>query len=162
MEDRDLYINEILSKYADTVYRICFMYLHNKSDAEDAFQEIFLKLFLNSNSIEDDEHEKAWIIRVSINHCKDTLKSYWYKKVEVRNDIQPSLEKKTDYELLETVRLLPKKYKDVIYLFYYEGYSVVEMSKILKMKENTIYSHLHRAKELLKEKLEECENGYSF
>lgn len=88
MNDRENYIKDLLSKYGDTVNRICYMYLHNKADAEDAFQEIYLKLFLRGSEFDDEEHEKAWVIRVSINYCKDVIKSYWFRKVDIRDEIE--------------------------------------------------------------------------
>jgi RNA polymerase sigma factor (sigma-70 family) len=143
-----------IDKYADTVRRVCFMYLKNRSDVEDIFQEVFLKLLQCGQRFESEEHERAWIIRVTINKCKDFHKSFFRKNVCSLDDVDVIFEDKTENEVIRQVLLLPQKYKDVIYLFYFEGYSVPEISKILNSKENTIYSHLHRAKKLLKDMLE--------
>ena len=162
LENRDDYAIQALNKYADMVRRICFLYLHNSSDVEDVFQEVFIKLLLNNTSFDNDSHEKAWVIRVTINTCKDLLKSFWRKRTVIVDDIDYPFAEPVEYELMEVVLSLPPKYKDVIYLHYYEDMSVPQMASLLKMNENTIYSHLHRAKVLLKQKLEGKEYEYYF
>ena len=166
MERKPVDINDNISialkKYSDMVRRICFLYLHNSADADDVFQEVFLKLLRNKTPFESAEHEKAWLIRVTINKCKDMLKSFWRKNIDSIENIELPFEDKVTGELLQVVLSLPKKYKDVIYLYYYEEYTVPEMAKLLNKKENTIYSHLHRAKALIKEKLRGKEYDYSF
>ena len=148
-------IKTALETYSDMVYRICFLYLNNRTDFDDVFQEVFLKLLKRNTPFESREHEKAWLIRVTINLCKDISKSFWRKKIDLVEEITfPSFESESDGELLQVVLSLPQKYKDVLYLYYYEEYTVPQMAKILKTNENTLYSQLHRAKELLKQKLE--------
>lgn len=154
----DKKISDSLEKYADMVRRISYMYLRNKHDVEDVFQEVFLKLLTYEKAFESESHEKAWLIRVSINKCKDLSKSFWRKNIQSLEGIELTFNNKEESELMEEVLSLPAKYKDVIYLHYYEGYSVPEMSVLLKQKENTIYSNLHRARALLKNKL--GENAY--
>lgn len=147
--------NRALDLYADTVRRICFMHLKNYSDVEDVFQEVFLKYLLYEKSFESDAHEKAWLIRVTINHCKDILKSFFRKKVSSIEevDIEPFYIQERETELLDAVFRLPPKYWDVIYLFYYEGYTAVEIAGILGKKENTIYTWLDRGRKELKTQL---------
>lgn len=144
-----------LERYADTIRRICFIHLKNYADVEDVFQEVFLKYILYDRPFESDAHEKAWLIRVAINACKDVLKSFFRKKVYSIDDV--NLEhfsiQENDHELLDSVLRLPPKYKDVIYLFYYEGYSAVEIAKIIGKPENTIYTWLNRARKELKQEL---------
>lgn len=151
-----------LNNYSDLVYRICYIYLRNKSDVEDVFQEVFLKLLQNSKPFESVEHEKAWLIRVTINMCKDILKSFWKNKVEFMEDIQLPSISTAESELLQIILSLPPKYKDTLYLFYYEDYTVPQMAKILNLNENTIYSYLHRGRELIKRELGGERHGYSF
>ena len=148
--------------HADMVRRICFLYLHDSTDADDVFQEVFLKLLQNTTPFTSAEHEKAWLIRVTINKCKDTLKSFWRKNTQLTSSAELPLMDPDENELLQIVLSLPQKYKDVIYLYYYEEYTVPQMAKLLKQKENTIYSNLHRAKKLMKQKLEGKEHEYSF
>lgn len=151
-----------LKKYSDLVYRLCYVYLHNSPDIDDVFQEVFLKLLQKEAPFESEEHEKAWLIRVTINQCKDVTKSFWRKKIDLVEDVEAQYEDTAANELLQVVVSLPDKYKDVIYLYYYEEYTVPQIAKFLKRKENIIYSHLHRARELMKQKLEGKEHEYSF
>lgn len=146
---------EAISKYADTVRRICFLYLRDRADVEDVFQEVFLKLLLQTEKFDSDEHEKAWLCRVTINKCKDFHRSFFRKNVSSIDDVDITFEDRLQSDLMTEVLSLPPKYKSVIYLFYYEDYTANEISKILGIKENTVYSHLHRAKALLKAKIGE-------
>ena len=152
-----------LEKYADTVKRVCFMYMKNDADTSDIFQEVFLKFMQHNKTFESDEHEKAWLIRVAINKCKDAHKSFWRRNV---GSIDEALEIPTENgdmgELLKIVLSLPPKYKDVIYLFYYEGYTALQITEILNQNANTVYSNLHRARLLLKEKLGGDASEYEF
>jgi RNA polymerase sigma factor (sigma-70 family) len=166
MEQKQVDINENISaalkKYSDMVRRICFLYLQNSTDVDDVFQEVFLKLLQNKTPFRSEEHEKAWLIRATINKCKDLLKSFWRRNTDSIEYIDLPFEDKTEGELLQVVLSLPRKYKDVIYLHYYEEYTVPEMAKLLNQKENTIYSHLHRARALIKKKLGGKEYDYTF
>ena len=135
--------------------RICFLYLKNIHDTEDVFQEVFMKYVLSDVVFESSQHQRAWIIRVTINYCKDSLKSFFRKKVSNIDDLfaEPSYIPQQDRDVLDAVLRLPENYRNAIYLFYYEGYTAVEISKILEKKCNTIYSWLARGKKLLKDDL---------
>lgn len=148
-------VNRAINRYADTIRRICLLHLKNNSDTEDIFQSVFLKYMLFNNKFRDDEHEKAWIIRVTINACKDFLKSFYHKNIILLEDTY-NMEAITDLEtseVLDAVLSLPTSYKDVVYLHYYEGYTAPEISKMISKKENTVYTLLARARTLLREKL---------
>ena len=147
--------NLAIAKYADTVRRICFVHLKNYHDTEDVFQEVFLKYALHDAEFQNDAHEKAWLIRVTINACKDTLKSFFRKNVASIEELltEPLYLEDDNREVLDSVLHLPPKYKDVIYLFYFEGYSALEIAALLKKKENTIYTWLSRAKAQLRTRL---------
>lgn len=149
-------VNRAVEKYADTVFRICILHLKNKSDAEDIFQEVFLKFALNDKEFENANHEKAWIIRVTINACKDLIKSFFRSRtISIDELISVADEEKEDLSyVLEAVLKLPIKYRDAIYLHYYEGYSALEIGEILGKNENTVYSILSRGRSMLKESLE--------
>ena len=154
-------VNQAIEQYADTVKRICMLHLKNLSDTEDIFQEVFLKYALSSTMFENMEHEKAWIIRVTINRCKDLLKNAFRNHtipIDEMISCLPGLTGESS-EVLEAVLCLPKKYKDVIYLYYYEGYSASEIGKLLHKKVNTVYTLLARARKMLQEKLGGDENG---
>ncbi len=148
------YLQRVVDKYSDMLFRITLLHLKNKSDAEDAAQDVFFKLVEKEHIFESDEHEKAWLIRVAINVCKDRLKSAWFKKTVVfeENLYNTTPEKK---EVLSSVLELPVKYRSIVLLFYYENYSIAEIARIIGKKEATIGSQLHRARKLLKIKLEE-------
>ncbi|PWM44013.1 MAG: RNA polymerase subunit sigma-24 [Clostridiales bacterium] len=156
-------VTEALQKHSNMVRRICFMYLHNREDVEDVFQEVFLKLLQTNNAtFENEEHKKAWLCRITINKCKDLCKTFWRKNVDSLEDYELPFEDKAESEVMHAVLSLPKKYKDVVYLFYYEDYTVKQISDLLKQKENTVYSNLHRARELLKQKLGGSYYEYSY
>lgn len=147
--------NRAIELYADTVRRLCMIHLKNHADTEDIFQTVFLKYLLSTKEFESPEHEKAWFIRVTVNACRDLLKSFfrsWTVSMEEVLD-QPSLPQE-DHEVLEAVLSLPARYKDAVYLHYYEGYTAPEIAKILGKNANTIYTLLNRARQLLREKLE--------
>ena len=144
-----------LENHGDTVRRVSFIHLKNYSDVEDVFQDVFLKYMLHDGNFENKNHEKAWLIRVTVNQCKDLLKSFFRKKVNSIDDVDISnfAVRDEDRYLLDAVLKLPDKYKDVIYLYYYEGYTAVEIAKLLNKRENTIYTWLSRGKSALKDSL---------
>lgn len=144
-----------IEQYSDLVRRLCMIHLKNYSDTEDIFQTVFLKYVLSSASFETPEHEKAWFIRVTINACKDLLKSFFRKHTVSLDQVldQPAPLEDRHREVLEAVLSLPPHYKDVVYLHYYEGYTAPEIGHILGKNVNTIYTLLGRARRLLKETL---------
>lgn len=144
-----------IERYSDTVRRLCMIHLKNYADTEDIFQAVFLKYVLSSVSFESEEHEKAWIIRVTINACKDLLKSFFRSRTVSLEQLldQPAPLAPEHREVLEAVLALPPKYKDVVYLHYYEGYTAPEIGRILGKNVNSVYTLLTRARQLLKETL---------
>ena len=144
-----------IERYGDTVRRICMIHLKSYADTEDIFQTVFLKYALCETEFTSEEHEKAWIIRVAINACKDLLKSFFFRKrVSLDSLIESADAIAPDYrDLLQTILDLPEKYRKVIYLYYYEGYSAAEISQILDTNVNTVYTNLNRARKLLREEL---------
>lgn len=149
-------VGRAIDLYADTVRKICMVHLKNDSDTEDIFQNVFLKYALSSVAFESKEHEKAWIIRVTINACKDLIKSFFRSRTvpleELVNEaVMPESEHR---EVLEAVLALPDKYKNIVYLHYYEGYSAVEIGRMVGKNVNTVYTLLNRSRKMLKEKLE--------
>lgn len=148
-------VNAAIERYSDTVRRLCMIHLKNHADTEDIFQTVFLKYVLSSVCFESEEHEKAWFIRVTLNACKDLLKSFFRSHTVSIEEVleQPVALPEDNREVLQAVLSLPQKYKDVIYLHYYEGYTAPQMSKLLGKNVNTIYTLLTRARQMLKEKL---------
>lgn len=147
--------NNAIEKYADTVRRICMVHLKNEADTEDIFQTVFLKYLLSSVVFENEEHEKAWLIRVTINACKDLLKSFFRNKTVSLEEVleQPAAPNQEYHDVMKAVLSLPEKYRDAIYLYYYEEYSAAQIGKILHKNQNTVYTLLNRAKKQLRQTL---------
>ena len=147
--------NRAIERYADTVRRICMIHLKNHADTEDIFQNVFLKYVLSTAVFESEEHEKAWFIRVTINACRDLLKSFFRSRTVSLDTLldQPADLTETDRTVLDAVLALPPKYRDVVYLHYYEGYTAPQIGLILKKNVNTVYTLLNRAKQALRETL---------
>ncbi len=145
-----------IETHGDTVKRICVVYLKNMADTEDIFQNVFLKYYKSSAYFDGEAHKKAWFIRVTINECKDLLKSF-FRKNTVSIDKVPDIPTQTDFNensyVREAVLKLPEKYRVSIYLHYFEGYSAVDISKMLSKNINTIYTLLARGREILKKDL---------
>lgn len=141
-------ISQIISRHADMVFRLCIVYLKNRADAEDAFQDVFLKMFEKRPSFNDEEHLKAWLIRCTINHCKNVLGSFWHRNRACLDDALTAVSSKEDKEIIEYVMQLPATYRSVIYLHYFEGYPSKEIASILKTKDATVRTQLKRGREL--------------
>ena len=138
----------MVEKYSDMVVRIAYQNLKNQADDEDVTQEVFIKL-LKQPDFNDEEHLKAWLIRVTINQCKDLRKSAWFRKRQPLDEQwKPRGEKQLG--ILDEIWKLPKDDRNVIYLYYYENYTVPEIARILGKNENTISSRLTRALKKLK------------
>lgn len=136
------------------VWNLCYTYLHHPADTEDAVQETFIKLARCAKKFRDREHEKAWLIVTAGNVCKDELKRKGRHSAALEENIQDkgTLEK-TD-EVLLAIRELPEQYRTVLYLFYYEGLPTKRIAKLLKKPDATVRSQLHRARQMLKGRLE--------
>ncbi len=145
-------VDYILRKYSDTVYKIAYSQTKDKYHADDVYQEVFLRLIKKKPVFDNEKHLKAWLIRVTINCSKNIFLSSHFKKRTVLNDdiIDTKNTVTEKSELYEAVMTLPKKYGRVIYLHYYEGYSVKEIADILESKEATVKTHLLRGRKQLK------------
>ena len=134
--------------------------MNNHADAEDITQEVFLKIIRHDMRYQSMEHERAWIVRVTINLCRDLLKSKWHKTSvsmeEVSEAQRGSCENFTEIQddMMWAVLQLPEKYRNCLYLFYYEDYSIKEIAQSLEMPENTVKTNLKRGRQALKEFLE--------
>ena len=148
-------VNTAMELYSAMVLRLCGVYLKNDADAEDVFQTVFLKYALHERRFESAEHEKAWFIRVTVNACKDLLKSFFHSRTVSLNELPDYLAELSMERLavMEAVWALPRAYREVIYLHYYEGYTAPEIAGILKKNPNTVYTHLARARAMLGETL---------
>ena len=150
-------ITEIYNRHVKTVYRVCYTYLKNSADTEDVVSDTFIKMIKIAPPFDSEEHEKAWLIRTASNGCKDFLK-HWSRKNKDIADYSDTLktESESAFEfdsLLEAVCDLPDKYKTVIHLYYYEGYTSVQIAEILRKPKSTIRNYLHEARTILRNKL---------
>ena len=139
-------------QYTDTVYRVALHNTDNFSDAEDVTQEVFIKLLERDKTFRDSEHLKAWLIRVTINLCRDKMKKSGREALVENVILNKTEEAETD--VLQAVKSLPENYRNTIYLHYYEGYTAKEIGKILDAKENTVLSWLSRGREALRKELD--------
>ncbi len=151
-------ITEIYERNYKMIYRICFAYLKNPVDTEDVVQNTFIKLIKLQPYFENPEHEKAWLIRISTNICKNFLRSGCQRCESIDDHLEAesynNLAKETENNyILKVVMDLPDRYKTSVYLYYYEGYSSVEIADILNKPRSTIRNYLHEARKILKERL---------
>ncbi|WP_300384152.1 sigma-70 family RNA polymerase sigma factor [Clostridium sp.] len=147
-------VNKIIEKYSTMVYKLAFARTRNEIDAEDIFQEVFLRYVKKKPLFESDEHEKAWFIRVTIN-CSKSLWKNIFKHNEILREKLIFEEKREEEDLLEEHLLkLPTDYRTVIHLFYYEDMRTSDIAKSLNKKESTIRMQLTRARRLLKDFME--------
>ena len=148
-------IEGIFSRHVKTVYRLCYSYLGTPQEAEDAAQSVFMKLVDTPREFADAEHEKAWLLRVAANHCKDVLKSARVKRAaEMPPDLPDRAAPPERSEVLQAVLALPDVYKDCVYLHYYEGYKTGEIAEITQTPPSTVRNRLRDARALLKAALE--------
>lgn len=167
IEDKEDLIDEIMNKYGQEVLQLVYSYVNNKEVAEDLTQDIFVKCYKSLHTYKGNSNLKTWLWRIAINHCKDYLKSWYNKKVIVTEDDftymesqkesveQIVIQSAEDSRLASALMNLPIKYREVIYLFYYEELSIKEIAIVIDVKENTIKTRMKKAKELLKKGLEE-------
>ena len=146
-------IAAVYERHVDTVYRVCYAYFGNAADTEDAVQESFLKLMRSAPDFHDEEHEKRWLIRVATNHCKDVLRQAHRKSVPLEKTTEPADSGQVFDATLDAVLRLDTKYKDAVFLHYYEGYSTDEIATILERPASTVRSHLSEARAILKKEL---------
>lgn len=146
------------------VYTTAMCYLKNKQDAEDVTQNVFLKLYTHSDNFIDDDHIRAWLLRCTINECKDLLRSHWYKfsePLEAADDKVYNEQSNENDRLLRIMQKLNKNNRIVLYLYYYEEYSCSEISKIIGISEDAVSARLIRGRKQLK-KLIENKRGLNY
>ena len=140
-------IEAVFGRQAGAVYKLCYGYLRNAADAEDAVQNVFVKAISAGQCFESEEHEHAWLIRVAVNHCLDALKAAARRNVPLEAAGEPAAPAQ------DAVCALPPKYKDAVYLYYYEGYTAEEIARMLGRNASTVRSHLSEARAILRETL---------
>ena len=144
-------------RHLDMVYRIALNYFRTPADAEDAAQTVMLRLWQTDTQFADDGHLRRWLVRVTLNACRDVSRSPWRRRtVPLEECREPAFEDPGRQRLYEEVMALPAKYRLPLYLYYYEGYAVAEVGELLGLKTSTVQTRLARAREKLKRQLEEA------
>lgn len=138
-------------EHKDTVFRVAFSYMKNPHDADDITQTVFLKLFKSPITFENDRHLRGWLIRVAVNECKSVFRAPW-RQMESIDDYasQLAMPSPKHSELFSLVMAMPEKYRAILYLFYYEGYSTGEIGKLLGIPPATVRTRLARGRKYLK------------
>lgn len=149
----EIKLERYIQLYHNSVYRLAYSYLKNTADADDVCSETFLKLYQYDGSFQTDENCKRWLFTVAVNISKNILKSVWYSR---RSELEEKISYSTydDYDFSEKLSKLSPKYRIVIHLYYYEDYSVNEISKMLNISVSTVTTRLNRARNQLKDYLE--------
>lgn len=145
-------VRRVVEKYGNTLFRLCVVMLTNRADAEDALQETVIKYYYKHPEFRDEEHEKAWLIKVATNQCKDIIR--WRKKhfsvdIESIMDIPAEIE---DNSITEALISLPEMYRVVLILHYVEGYTTKEIAKIIGRGQSAVKMRLQKGRRMLEEK----------
>jgi len=146
-------VEHLVRTYSDLIARISYTWFSNTADVQDISQTVFLKLLTGSTVFETAEHERAWIIRMTLNACKDLKKSFWRRQVSSIEDapeIPVAMPELEDNPVLAAVQSLPLKYRNAIYLHYYEGYQVQEIAAMTGERPNAVSAHLSRGRKKLR------------
>ncbi len=144
---------EVMEKYADMIYRIAYANVRVKADAEDVFQEVWCRYYQKNKTFESELHRRNWLINVTLKCCKKIYSSARYKRTVLTDDMSLLKERlpERDFEIYDAVIGLPERYRIPIYLYYYEGFSVNEISEMMKINASTVRSQMKRGREQLKE-----------
>lgn len=154
-------LHELAAMYQDNLFAVAFNICQNTQDAEDVIQDTFVQYYTTKKEFDSEEHIRAWLIRVAVNKAKNVTRTFWRRNKVSIEDFTETLAFETPESetLFETVMQLPKKYRIVIHLYYYEDYSVGEIAKILKLSESNVKTRLMRGRAKLREVLkEECDD----
>ena len=154
MTERDF--TAAAERYLDMVYRIALNWFRRSADAEDAAQTVMLRLWQSEAAFADEEHLRRWLVRVTLNVCRDISKSPWHRRtVSLEACPEPVFSTPERGELYQAVMALPVKYRMPLYLYYYEGYSVTEVGELLHLKGSTVQTRLARGRAKLKQEWED-------
>lgn len=155
----DLEFEAAVEQYADSIFRLAYSYLKSRTDAEDVMQETLLKLYTANKSFESPAHERNWLLRVAANGCKKLLRTPWRCRTEPLAQLPETavFDSPAQSELFRQVMALAPKYRAAVYLYYYEGYAVREIAELMGANPSTVQTWLMRAREQLKNRLEEAE-----
>ena len=148
-------LTALYTRNVDAVYRICYVYLRSRADAEDAVQSVFLRYLQKQPVFRDENHERGWLLLTAKNICRDMLRSWWRHRVGLDELPEPAVPMRDEEpsELTESLLALPEKYRVPLYLHYMEGYPAKELAALLNCRESTIRTRLQRGREKLKNNL---------
>lgn len=151
------FFDTTVGRYQDMVYRVALHAVASPSDAEDVVQEVFLRLYTYKKPFDNEEHLRRWLIRVTVNICKNILKSWWRRRRVSLEDVAepPVFDEPVEQELYNIVLSLPEKYRTVLDLFYYEELSTAEIADVLGLRQSAVTTRLSRARIMLKKELGE-------
>ena len=151
---------QVLKKYADAVTRVCIVHCGNQTDAQDCFQNVFLKLYQSDIDFESEAHIRAWLIRVAVNDCTDWYRQFWKRRIILTDEIpdrNSELTQEQEDSVIPYLMKLPFKYRRILYCHYYEDKKISEMATELKLSENTVKTQLVRGRELLKRNIKKAQ-----
>ncbi|HJC00196.1 MAG TPA: sigma-70 family RNA polymerase sigma factor [Candidatus Flavonifractor merdavium] len=143
-------LRQVMERYGDIVYRLALAQTHSSHDADDVFQEVFLRYLRAAPAFREEEHRKAWLLRVTVNCCKKLHGSFWRRHTVALSEALPA-QNPEEGELLGLLEGLPQKYRAVLHLYYYEGYATEEIAAILGRSPGTVRSQLSRGRALLRD-----------
>ena len=165
MEISQTSFDELYSLYATDVLRLCYFYLGDRQKAEDVCQDTFLRLLVTGPALQKGS-EKAWLLKVAVNRCRDLWRSSWLKRVVLGSPAFELVPAPDDYgryddeeQILSSIHRLPSEFREVVLLYYYEGYGIAEIAKLLDLPEGTISSRLSRGRKKLEQILKEDEHS---
>lgn len=155
MTEHNSRAEDIVRKYADLIYRVAYQNLQSRADAEDIFSEVCLVVLTKNPPEDSEEHLRKWLITVTLNKCRNLRKSWWRTRIDSIEDHLDIPSPEDNREVMEELKQLPGNYRNVIYLYYYEEYTIAEIGEILGKSPNTVSTWLRRARKKLKDILEE-------
>ena len=151
---------QVLKKYADAVTRVCIIHCGNQTDAQDCFQNVFLKLYQRDIDFESEAHIRAWLIRVAVNECTDWYRQFWKRRIILTDEIPDrnlELTEEQEDSVIPYLIKLPFKYRRILYCHYYEDKKISEMAIELKLSENTVKTQLVRGRKLLERNMKKAQ-----
>lgn len=151
-------LEQVIRTYASMVYRLAYAHMRNHSDADDVFQDVFLKYAEKAPTFASEEHRRAWLIRVTINRCRSHYRSNWWKRIVPLTAAEgAAIPAPADPQLDEVLRKLPPHYRTLVHLYYYERLDTQTIASLCRMQPATVRSYLTRARQMLKTLLKECD-----
>ena len=152
---------QVIKKYADAVTRVCIVHCGNQTDAQDCFQNVFLKLYQSDTDFESEAHIRAWLIRVAVNECTDWYRQFWKRRIILTDEIPDrnlELTQEQEDSVIPYLMKLPFKYRRILYSHYYEDKKIAEISTELKLSENTVKTQLVRGRKLLERNIKKAQS----